>query len=260
MGVCAGSGLENAGPGGSASCGLDGLIFLKFWQGCLKALGVSAAIICPVLFISHVRGDRYHDGLLLQLCILNVPGGSLLLWLDAMAVWVVALSFFYFLFNMHHDLAARRLVYLRHRPCAKQIFVYAIPAGSAAVLPFRSDGTSPGSGTSTRASQFLDRFFRFCHPESVEATEPVGEAGDHEPPPCGIVTFRTVRDAHVCAQTQHGSTRNRWQVRLAPDQQEEFVRENMTQNNAWSLSRDLIGCAGLFAVFCFWFVPVSAVC
>lgn len=238
-----------------ASCGLDGLIFLKFWEACLKALGVSAAIICPVLFISHVRGDRYHFGLLLRLCVLNVPSGSALMWLDALAVWVVALSFFYFLSKTHQDLAARRLVYLRDRPCANQIFVYSIPVGSAPVLPFGSDG----SGAS-RASKFLDRFFRRCHPELVEATEPIGQADDHEPPPCGIVTFRTARDAHVCAQTQHGSTQHRWQVRLAPDSQEEFLRQNMIPKNAWSLSKNLAGLVGLAAVFCFWFVPVSAIC
>lgn len=240
-----------------ASGGLDGLVFLKFWDGCLKALVVSAAIICPVLFISHMRGNNYHSTWLLKLCILNVPNSSPLLWLDAIAVWVVTVAVFYFIFQMHQDLAQRRLAYLHQRPCARQIFVYGIPSGSATFLPFASDSIEGGSG---RASKFMDRFFRRCYPNALVSTEPLGAGGGHGPPPCGIVTFRTVRDAHICAQTQHGSTRNRWQVRLAPDNQQELLEENMTQENAWSLSRTVIGLTGLVAVFCFWFVPVSAVC
>eukprot|EP00746_Dinoflagellata_sp_MGD_P008356 gnl/MRDRNA2_/MRDRNA2_116720_c0_seq1.p1 gnl/MRDRNA2_/MRDRNA2_116720_c0~~gnl/MRDRNA2_/MRDRNA2_116720_c0_seq1.p1 ORF type:complete len:747 (+),score=57.81 gnl/MRDRNA2_/MRDRNA2_116720_c0_seq1:155-2395(+) len=240
-----------------ASSGLDGLTFLKFWDGCLKALAVSAVIICPVLFTSHIRGNSYHSTLLYRAGILNVPNASPMLWLDAMSVWVITLVFLHYIFHMHQDLARRRLEYLHDRPSAKQIFVYNIPIGSAAFLPFGSDSVEGGSG---RASKFMDRFFRRCYPNALVSTEPLGNGGNHEPPPCGIVTFRTVRDAHICAQTQHGSTRKRWQVRLAPDCKEELLEENMTQDNAWSLSRTLIGLAGLIAVFCFWFIPVSAVC
>lgn len=238
-----------------ASSGLDGFIFLKFWDCCLQALIVSTAIICPILFISHMRGDTYHSTLLLQLCILNVPNGSVLLWLDAVAVWLIAVIVFYFLFLAHEDLARRRLVYLRDRPHANQVFVYSIPAGATTFLSFGADSAG-GQGS----CRILENFFQRCHPDSVTATEPIGVAGDHDDSSCGIVTFRTVRDAHICAQTQHGSTRHRWQVRLAPDNEEELLKENMTQTNAWSLSRTAIGIAGLVGVFFFWFVPVSAVC
>eukprot|EP00931_Biecheleriopsis_adriatica_P048091 TRINITY_DN27776_c0_g1_i1.p1 TRINITY_DN27776_c0_g1~~TRINITY_DN27776_c0_g1_i1.p1 ORF type:complete len:983 (-),score=192.33 TRINITY_DN27776_c0_g1_i1:50-2998(-) len=170
-----------------------------------------------------------------------------MLWLDTLSIVYVTCITLYALDTLLKEFSKWRQLYMLSSPARTTVFVQNVPGDiDAASFKAYFEGLFPGCVLSTHLVQCTEA--RVAHVRPTDGTTPCFA-------PCGFVSFKLERDAHLCSQANLCSKDSgAWRAEMAPEPSELLWRNLQTWPNlAWKVLCQML----FWMLFVFWVFPVG---